>query len=145
MEATCIPVSQATFVRALVTTLVTGFQSIAVTSVQPSMPAPPCHEDNYYDYHGGDTYNTTLYGGRSALELTAFSCHLVNTFRADVCTALEVYDLLLAELLSHTMTSSTAGKYIESNSNPFDLFRGDRLDVMTKNLNATRVLMVKVS
>lgn len=144
-EVNCIPVSQATFVRALVTTLVTGFQSIAVTSVQPSMPAPPCHEDNYYDYHGGDTYNTTLYGGRSALELTAFSCHLVNTFRADVCTALEVYDLLLAELLSHTMTSSTAGKYIESKSNPFDLFRGDRLDVMTKNLNATRVLMVKVS
>ena len=146
LEADCIPVSQATFVRSLVTTLVTGFQSIAVTSVQPSMSMPPpCHEDNYYECHGGDTYNTTLYGGRSALELTAFSCHLVNTFRADVCTALEVYDLLLAELLSHTMTSSTAGKYIESKSNPFDLFRGDRLDVMTKNLNATRVLMVKVS
>ena len=146
LENNCVPVSQATFVRSLVTTLVTGFQSIAATSVQPSMSMPPpCHGDNYYDCHGGDTYNTTLYGGRSALELTAFSCHLVNTFRADVCTALEVYDLLLAELLSHTMTSSTAGKYIESKSNPFDLFRGDRLDVMTKNLNATRVLMVKVS
>ena len=140
----CVPLSQATFARALVTSLVTGFQSIATATIPPPMPSP-CPNSTYHNYHPLDTYSTSLCGGRSTRELTAFSCHLVNTFRADVCTALEVYDLLLAELLSHALTSRSSGKYIESKADPFDLFRGDRLDTMTRNLNATRVLMVKVS
>ena len=140
----CVPLSQATFARALVTSLVTGFQSIATATVPPPMPST-CPDNTYQGYHPLDTYSTTLCGSRSTRELTAFSCHLVNTFRADVCTALEVYDLLLSELLSHALTSRSSGKYIESKADPFDLFRGDRLDTMTRNLNATRVLMVKVS
>ena len=75
--------------------------------------------------------------------LSALSWDLLGIFEEDVATALEVYQLLLSSFspLNGDPNIADTSRYQKQ---MFDGFQGDELDDMIKNLNATRVLVVKV-
>ena len=76
--------------------------------------------------------------------LTALSWDLLGIFEEDVNTALDVYQLLLSSFfpIDHDPNIALDSRYQKP---MVDGFRVDELDDMIKNLNATRVLVVKVT
>ena len=68
--------------------------------------------------------------------LSAISEQLLWTFKKDLTTALEVYDLVLSSFFSPGGVETH-----QQGSNPF---QGGKLDNMIKSLDATRVLVIKV-
>jgi hypothetical protein len=155
--------SQAAFNRSLVATLIGGFQSLSREGKSEPQQLPrPCapsrrtghmrYDHNYAQNNNSRTASmsvgqmkcSTVCGGRSTGELSHFSRHLISAFRDDVSSVLRVHDILLSsytfDLSPHT-DLRVGGEMPKS----FDLFRENQLDALSLNLNATRILMVKVS
>jgi hypothetical protein len=155
--------SQAAFNRSLVATLIGGFQSLSREGKSEPQQLPrPCapsrlmgrmrydhncpqnHSSRTTSMYAGQIKCSTVCGGRCTGQLSHFSRHLISAFRDDVSTVLRVHDILLSsytsDLLPHTDVR-VGGETPKS----FDLFRENQLDALSLNLNATRLLMVKVS
>ena len=155
--------AQAAFTRSLVATLIGGFQSLSREGrSEPQQLPRPCAPSRQmstmrYDHnssqnknpnttsmHVGQVKCSTACGGRSTGQLSNFSRQLISAFRDDVSTVLRVNDILLgsynSDFASHT--DVRGGGEIQK---CFDLFRENQLDALSLNLNAMRILMVKVS
>lgn len=155
--------SQAAFTRSLVATLIGGFQSLSRegrTETQqlhrpcaPSRLTSPMRYDHYNSQNCA-TKTTSMYigqmkcstacGGRSTGKLSQFSRNLISAFKDDVGTVLRVSDILLSSYTSD-LTLNTDVRVEGDILKSFDLFRENQLDALSLNLNATRILMVKVS
>ena len=156
----------AAFQRSLVLSLIGGFQPIPVeipkdlsqpasylrkgrrrrwrSSLSHSQQIPQRDFSSFGAWERRELHVCVRLGLQEKIDpLSALSWDLLGIFEEDIATALEVYQLLLSSFspVNHDPNIAHTSRYQKQ---MVDGFQGDELDDMIKNLNATRVLVVKV-